>query len=147
VSHEGIRMISAAESKRLNAEPAPLPPEATEPTRVRVMKSEGTGLWIDWRDGHQSHWTFAWLRAACPCATCHEERERDGREPGEPKPKSAALLPLYQAPPRPEAAQQVGRYAISFEWNDGHTSGIYSWDFLRRHCLCAECAAGRAADQ
>jgi DUF971 family protein len=33
----------------------------------------------------------------------------------------------------------VGRYAIQFNWQDGHSSGIYSWDFLRRHCQCAVC--------
>jgi DUF971 family protein len=28
---------------------------------------------------------------------------------------------------------------VIFHWNDGHSSGIYSWDFLRRHCQCEEC--------
>ena len=32
-------------------------------------------------------------------------------------------------------------YAISFAWNDGHGSGIYSWDYLRRHCQCEVCRA------
>lgn len=29
----------------------------------------------------------------------------------------------------------VGRYALSFRWNDGHTTGIYSYEFLRSHTL------------
>jgi DUF971 family protein len=33
----------------------------------------------------------------------------------------------------------MGRYAVSFHWNDGHRSGIFSWDYLRRHCNCEEC--------
>jgi DUF971 family protein len=33
----------------------------------------------------------------------------------------------------------VGRYALSFHWNDGHQSGIYSWEYLRRVCQCEEC--------
>jgi DUF971 family protein len=33
----------------------------------------------------------------------------------------------------------VGNYAIRFHWQDGHSGGIYSWDYLRRHCQCKEC--------
>jgi DUF971 family protein len=33
----------------------------------------------------------------------------------------------------------VGRYAIQFNWLDGHSSGIYSWEYLRRVCRCQEC--------
>ena len=63
--------------------------EAIEPARVRVQKTSGTGMEIDWKDGHQSSWTFTWLRDACPCATCHEERGATGRKPGERKAQPA----------------------------------------------------------
>jgi DUF971 family protein len=33
----------------------------------------------------------------------------------------------------------VGRYAIQFNWLDGHSGGIYSWEYLRRNCQCREC--------
>ena len=143
MSHEGIRFVSEEQARRDAAVHRELPAAATDPVKVRVLKTEGTGMIIDWRDGHQSHWSFPWLRLACPCATCHEEREADGRQPGEPKPRPASttLLPMYQAPARPDSVQQVGRYAISFHWNDGHTSGIFSWDYLRRHCTCEVCKA------
>ena len=142
MSHEGIRFISEEDAQRLAREHArELSREAAEPARVRVQKTTGTGMEIDWKDGHHSHWTFAWLRDACPCATCHEERGASGRKTGEPKPRPAGLLQMYQAPARPESASPVGRYAISFRWNDGHQSGIYSWDYLRRHCQCVECKA------
>jgi DUF971 family protein len=148
MSHEGIRFVSEEEARRAAHEDAylhrELPPEATEPKRVRVNKTEGTGMEIEWKDGHSSRWSFPWLRDACPCATCHEERETEGRRPGQPKPKPKTLLPMYQAPARPESVTPVGRYAISFHWNDGHQSGIYSWDFLRRHCICAQCEAERS---
>jgi DUF971 family protein len=145
MSHEGIRFISEDEARKLAKESAwenrELPREAIEPARVRVNKTSGTGMEIEWKDGHASSWNFAWLRDACPCATCHEERKATGREPGKPKPQPPALLPLYKAPVRPDTVTPVGRYAISFHWNDGHTSGIYSWDYLRRHCQCARCQA------
>jgi len=144
MSHEGIRLISAEEANAEAAAPEQeLPREAVTPAKVRVHQSTGEGLEIEWKDGHRSRWNFAWLRSACPCATCHEEREAQGREPGDPKPKPATLLPMYEAPARPESASPVGNYAISFKWNDGHSSGIYSWDYLRRHCLCEVCAARR----
>ena len=142
MSHEGFRLVSDEEARRLDEANAPFPREATEPVKVRVHKTEGTGMEITWRDGHVSRWSFPWLREACPCATCHEEREKEGRAVGTPRKQPAALLPMFKAPARPDTVQQVGRYAISFGWNDGHTSGIYSWEFLRRHCGCEECRAG-----
>ncbi|MBT9331398.1 gamma-butyrobetaine hydroxylase-like domain-containing protein [Paracidobacterium acidisoli] len=147
MSHEGIRFISEEQARKEQALQRELPREATDPAKVRVHKTEGTGMEIEWKDGHRSAWSFAWLRLACPCATCHEEREQSGRQPGEPKPQPPTLLPMYQAPPRPDAVKPVGRYAISFDWNDGHTSGIYSWDFLRRHCTCEECRSGISSQE
>jgi DUF971 family protein len=139
MSHEGFRLVSEEQARREEAQHAPLPREATEPLKVRVKKSEGTGMEIHWKDGHSSHWSFSWLRNACPCATCHDEREKEGRPVGVARPQPAALLPMYKAPIHPDTVQQVGNYAVSFSWNDGHTSGIYSWDYLRRHCQCAAC--------
>src|SRR5580693_10476477 len=112
MSHEGIRMVSAEQARREELEHRELPREAIDPLKVRVHKTEGTGLEIDWRDGHRSSWTFAWLRNACPCATCNEERGAAGRAPGEAKPRPATLLPMYQAPPRPDSVTPVGRYAL-----------------------------------
>lgn len=141
MSHEGIRFASREEIEQQERKERELSREAKEPAKVRVHKSDGAGLEIDWKDGHHSVWSFAWLRWACPCATCHDEREKSGRTVGEPKPQPVTPLPMYQAPPRPESVTPVGNYALTFTWNDGHKSGIYSWDFLRRHCLCEECKA------
>ncbi len=143
MSHEGIRFVTAEEIAEQQSQERALPKEATEPLKVRVDKSGGTGMEIDWRDGHHSRWSFAWLRDACPCATCHEEREKSRRKPGEPKPKATSLLQMYQAPVRPNEVAPVGRYALKFSWNDGHESGIYSWDYLRRVCNCDQCIPPR----
>jgi DUF971 family protein len=117
---------------------------STEPKAVRVNKTSGTGMEIDWADGHKSVYTFQRLRDACPCAMCDDEREKSGAQFGEaPKPKSA--LPMYREPARPTEVTPVGKYAISFVWNDGHQTGIYSWEFLRMICPCEECKAIRAA--
>jgi DUF971 family protein len=143
MSHEGIRIVSEQQARRESAAETRLPLEQVTPAKVRVKKTEGTGMEIVWKDGHTSAWNFAWLRNACPCATCNEERQKAGREPGAPKPKPGGLLVMYEAPPRPVEITPVGKYAIRFKWNDGHESGIYSWDYLRRMCLCDACLSSR----
>ncbi len=142
MSHEGIRFVRQEEAAQAEQ---PLPRIAMTPQKVRVLLTEGRGLEIDWQDGHRSAWSFAWLREACPCATCIEERKKEGRKAGESRPKGdAGLLPMYKPPARPASAHAVGRYALQFNWEDGHSGGIYSWEYLRRHCQCRECAFGAA---
>jgi len=144
MSHEGIRITSKEQSAREEEENQPLSRIAVTPEKVRVLLTEGKGMEIDWVDGHRSAWSFAWLRDACPCATCNDERKQQGRKPGQPKARAAAVLPMYIPPAKPASAQAVGRYAIQFNWQDGHSGGIYSWEYLRRVCQCPECtfAAG-----
>ncbi len=135
MSHDGVRFVSAEEAAADRArEQRRLSGEALRPARIRVDKTGGTGMSIEWRDGHQNHWSFRWLRDACPCAVCHEAREKEGRAPGVGKPKPKTLLPLYEAPVLPREVEPVGRYALKFIWNDGHEAGVYSWDYLRNVC-------------
>jgi len=73
------------------------------------------------------------LRRLCPCASCRVEREKIE------SPKGLSSLRVIQTPgPAVTQAQilevlPVGRYALSFGWNDGHKTGIYAFDFLRQH--------------
>jgi DUF971 family protein len=115
------------------------------PKSVKVNVTTGAGMDIEWDDGHRTHYGFQWLRDACPCATCTEERNNHGRKPGEPAKAAATLLPMYKEPARPKEVKPVGRYALNIAWNDGHASGIYSWDYLRELCQCEECRARVAA--
>jgi hypothetical protein len=46
---------------------------------------------------------------------------------------------MYSAPARPRQRPSRRRRTLQFNWLDGHTSGIYSWEYLRRHCQCQEC--------
>lgn len=90
---------------------------------------------ITWQDGHHSSFDFELLRWRCPCAICRGE----GGMPGvlatteRLTPEQTTLVDLGP----------VGNYAMSIAWQDGHSTGIYSWDFLRRNCPCAECVAQR----
>ncbi len=135
MSHDGVRFVSPEEAAADRArEQRKLSGDAVRPAKVRVDKTGGTGVTIDWKDGHQSHWTFKWLRDACPCATCVEARDAEGRAPGVAKAKPATLLPMYEAPIRPNEVEPIGKYAMKFHWNDGHETGLYSWEYLRNVC-------------
>jgi DUF971 family protein len=120
-----------------------MPP--ADPKSVKVNLASGTGVDIEWNDGHRSHYSFPFLRDACPCALCNEEREKAGREPGEPTKPAPGTLPMFKPVAKPLSAEGVGKYAIKFHWNDGHELGIYSWEFLREVCPCEDCKTGRKA--
>jgi DUF971 family protein len=116
-----------------------LMPQQTQPKSVKVHKSTGAGVDIEWNDGHQSHYSFTYLRDACPCALCIEEREKAHRKPGDPVAPVAGALPMFKALARPTAVEGVGNYAVRFTWNDGHQHGIFSWEWLREICPCEQC--------
>ncbi len=118
-------------------------PASTDPKSVDVRLTAGTGMEIEWKDGHRSSYSFQFLRDACPCALCNEERENSGREPGQPAKSAPGALPMFKAVAKPTQAEGVGRYAIRFTWNDGHEHGIYGWDYLRDICPCAQCVEAR----
>ncbi len=124
-----------------------IPPLApADPQSVDVNLTAGTGMDIEWKDGHKSHYSFQFLRDACPCALCEDERGKSGRRPGEPPQTPPGALPMFKAAAKPTQVEPVGHYAIRFTWNDGHQHGIYSWDFLRDVCPCEECTARRGRD-
>jgi DUF971 family protein len=116
---------------------------SADPKSVKVNLTAGTGVDIEWTDGHRSHYSFPFLRDACPCALCNEEREKTGREPGDSPQAAPGALPMFKAAAKPTSAEGVGKYAIKFNWNDGHDLGIYSWKFLREVCPCEECRSAR----
>jgi ATP-binding protein involved in chromosome partitioning len=83
---------------------------------------EGERLRIRWGDEVVSTFTPRDLRLACPCAGCVEEMT------GKP-----LLAPESVAPDvHPLAIHYVGRYALQFIWSDGHQTGIYPFEYLRR---------------
>ena len=119
---------------------------SADPKSVKVNLTTGTGMDIEWKDDHKSHYSFVFLRDACPCAMCDDERAKQGRKPGDPPKLAPGALPMFKPAAKPTEAAPVGKYAIRFTFNDGHELGIYSWQFLRDVCPCEECkAAGTAA--
>ena len=87
----------------------------------------GTGIRITWDDGTVSELGSGLLRRRCPCADCEELRAK--------RKTKAGLLRVVTS----DVAQQtniveiklVGDYAISILWGDGHSTGIYTFDYLK----------------
>lgn len=103
------------------------------PTPTALKRQGDDKLLIEWSDGQRRIYTWAELRDACPCAGCRDERSR-------PKPETLlpVLSPEQAQPPRPTAMKPVGRYAYQIHWNDGHSSGIYTFEYLRQLGEAAE---------
>jgi DUF971 family protein len=120
----------------------PTPPDPRKkPTTVKIHVSSGAGVDITWADGHTSHYEFTYLRGECPCATCNDERiKKAASQSLAPGLASSPVLPMFKPKPRAKAATQVGNYAIQISFTDGHSTGIYSYDYLRSICPCADCA-------
>ena len=108
---------------------------AVTPRTVRIH-GEGDTLSIEWSDGHRSAYPYQYLRDRCPCATCAEVSPSS-----EPKPVQLPMLGVK--PLQPDRAELVGRYALQIFWNDGHSSGIYTFDYLRGLCPCPDCGLAR----
>jgi DUF971 family protein len=121
----------------------PTPRQANDPKLVTVNVTTGTGVEIEWKDGHHSTYSFTFLRDACPCALCEEERQKAERKPGESPKLAPGALPMFKPAAKPVSTEQVGKYALRFAWNDNHNLGIYSWVYLREICPCPECSPGR----
>lgn len=101
-----------------------------DPEHIAISKSKGIS--IDWKDGLHSDLSNALLRDECPCASC------TGAHGTEPKksnyqnpPKDTTLFPMYQPKLAMENVEPVGSYGLKIFWNDSHSTGIYTWDFLR----------------
>ena len=119
------------------------PRSGNDPKSVMIHLTTGTGMEIEWKDGHRSVFSFPFLREACPCALCEDERAKAGRKAGEPVKLAPGALLMFKPMVKALAAEAVGKYALKFSWNDKHDLGIYSWYYLREVCPCAECAAAR----
>lgn len=104
-------------------------------TPANVDISKGSGLTVEWADGHRSHFELQYLRDKCPCAMCGS---KGSHRPAAPAP-AANPFQMYKPRIRIQDVEEVGRYALRFFWNDGHSTGIYSYELLRSICPCPEC--------
>lgn len=108
---------------------------------MKVHVSTGQGVDVIWTDGHASHFDFAYLRDQCPCATCNDERGKKQTMGG-----IGTALPMFKPKATARQAKAIGNYAIQLDFSDGHSTGIYSFDYLRTVCPCADCARAFRSD-
>lgn len=101
-----------------------------------INEFSDTALMITWNDGHDSVYLYEDLRQSCPCAECNQLRKsKKGKLPF----KRTVKIGTSPGNAKPQSIEPVGNYAIKFKWNDGHGTGIYSFDLLRKLCMCEEC--------
>ena len=95
-----------------------------EPTNIQQIGDE---LAIHWNDGTESYLDLQFLRRACPCAACGGEPDVLGNIMSRPGGMSYSDNSFELA-----GFEIVGDYAIQPRWRDGHGTGIYSFQYLRR---------------
>ena len=109
-------------------------PNQIKPTELKRLGD--TGFRISWKDRHISEYAFSYLRRLCPCAGCSMVRNNgqdvhslfsriDVGNPSEIDVKQDICAVEIDL---------VGRYAVRFRWDDGHNSGIYTFEYLRQIC-------------
>ena len=112
-------------------------PRAVKPRNIAVA---GRELAVAWGDGHESYFPFERLRRECPCASCRARAARSSetnplRVVKAPRPEDLTIVRLVP----------VGAYAVQIVWSDGHDTGIFPFETLRRSCACDVCEVTRGA--
>ena len=99
------------------------------PESIRAVQDEAQ-LEIGWPGGRVERLPYRFLRGRCPCAACVDEMT--GRR----------VVDVGDVPEqiRPLRLEYSGNYALKIAWNDGHETGLYTWDYLAE--LGAEAGGG-----
>jgi DUF971 family protein len=92
------------------------------PANIQVIGDE---LAVKWNDGSETFLPLEYLRKACPCAGCGGEPDVLGRVV---RPKVTHTPASY----RLKSYQIIGSYAWQPTWEDGHSTGLYSFTFLKQ---------------
>lgn len=85
----------------------------------------GNELAVAFSNGEELYLPLPMLRRACPCAACQGEPDALGR----------VSRPVVEHGPRAFDLMKidgVGGYALQLHWGDGHGTGLYSFDYLRK---------------
>ncbi len=85
----------------------------------------GRELAVRWNDGVETYFELEFLRRACPCAVC-------GGEPDVMGNVSRPHVTYTDESFGLAGFQIVGGYAVQMRWRDGHGTGLYSFQYLRR---------------
>lgn len=98
------------------------PLEKAAPNALDVqVDRDGRVVKLAWDDGQQTSVSARVLRQLCPCAQCVDEWTN--KRTFDPQSIKPDMKIVAQGP--------VGNYAVSFRFADGHSTGIFTWRFLR----------------
>lgn len=91
------------------------------PCNIRARQADQL-LELTWPEGTVDELAYKHMRANCPCAACRDEWT------------GARILDPATIPAdiRLDGMEMVGSYAVRPGWSDGHSSGLYTWETLRR---------------
>ncbi len=92
------------------------------PANVQLIGGE---VAIAWSDGAETYHPAERLRAASPSAETQGERDIFGRQYGGDGPRRFAGV-------RVVGWERIGAYALRFDFSDGHRTGLYTFDYLRK---------------
>ncbi|MEW6508133.1 MAG: DUF971 domain-containing protein [Bacteroidota bacterium] len=91
------------------------------PVSIKVVNKEL--LAVEWNDGSISKIKLPNLRLNCPCAFCASDRESKGKK----------YFPIYSTDELTVTnISTIGNYAVGISWKDGHNTGIYSFQYLKK---------------
>jgi DUF971 family protein len=93
------------------------------PTQIKRIEAT---LKITWNDGKVQEIPLTKLRDECPCVNCKGESVIfESYIPIKTPFKAAGYYEI-------DKIEAIGNYAVSIKWKDGHDTGIYSWEILRK---------------
>jgi DUF971 family protein len=102
------------------------------PKAINLNKQDTNNLFLEiiWDDDVTCQYPLSHLREACPCVECRGGHQFMGMQYApdnllELKPAGSYDITEIHA---------VGNYAIQPLWDDGHSTGIYTWEYLRHIC-------------
>ena len=90
------------------------------------VQQVGDELAVKWDDGSESYVRLEHLRRYCPCAGCKGEMDVMGNLHKGPD------VPLDPSSFQLRRIVNIGGYGLQPVWADGHATGIYSFDYLKR---------------
>lgn len=94
-------------------------------TPLHLDLQREVGLRINWDEEKTSFYPILFLRKMSPSADSIATRDELAENP-------LAILPTSsKGPLRIEEIELVGNYAVRFVFSDGHSAGIYSWEYLQ----------------
>lgn len=94
--------------------------------RLLDIQPIGNELAVKWDDGSESFISLEQLRRSCPCAGCKGETDILGHLHKGPEQKLTPQAFILNRIIR------VGGYAIQPVWADGHATGLYPFELLKR---------------